>query len=127
MKHLFLVMTAIFVFVGYATAPAQTVPIPSQKEQSVTSYFFPAEDQPHEGTWLIWPHQYTYGIAYRDEIEDIWVQIVQALHTGERVHIIAYNEAEQRRITALLVAAHVDMARVDFVIAKPASWLSSRH
>jgi agmatine/peptidylarginine deiminase len=30
------------------------------------TYQMPAETLPHEGTWLQWPHQYEYGITYRD-------------------------------------------------------------
>lgn len=82
------------------------------------SYRFPSEEGLHEGTWLTWPHQYTYGKAYRDEIEEIWLEMTAALHTGETVHIIAYDETEQRRIAALLQNEQIDMSRVDFVIAK---------
>lgn len=83
-----------------------------------TEYFFPSEENTHEGTWLTWPHHRTYGVEYRKEVESIWIDMVDALHTDEMVHIIAYNKKEKRRITKLLRAEQIDMGNVDFVIAK---------
>lgn len=81
-------------------------------------YYMPAEDQPHEGTWLTWPHHYTYGKSYVKQVESIWLQMTQALHADEKIHIIAYDETEQTRIVDLLSKAGTDMAQIDFVIAK---------
>lgn len=82
------------------------------------TYHMPAEDMPHEGTWLIWPHRYTYGVAYQRELEYIWVQMVEALHTDERIHIIAYSKEEQVHIERLLTHADIDMKQIDFLITK---------
>ncbi len=81
-------------------------------------YHFPSEDSEHEGTWLTWPHHYTYGVEYREEIENIWLEMVCALHSSENIHIVAYDKTEQARITKLLEMENVDMNHVDFVIAK---------
>jgi agmatine deiminase len=77
---------------------------------------FPDETESHEGTWLTWPHHYTYGTAYRNSLDATWVAMTKALVAGERVHIIAYNAAEQTRITNLLNAASVAMSAVNFVL-----------
>ena len=83
-------------------------------------YSFPAEWEEHEGTWLIWPHN--FGVItpeYVDMIDDIWVTMTKALHTGERVHIVAYNSAERSRITSLLeTEGGVELSQVDFLIAE---------
>ena len=76
----------------------------------------PDEADRHEGTWLTWPHQYTYGTAYRNSLDATWVAMTQALVAGERVHIIAYNSTEQTRITSLLTAAAVPLANVNFLV-----------
>ena len=86
---------------------------------TTVEYTFPGEWEEHEGTWLIWPHN--YGIIspeYVDMIDDIWVTMTEALHHGEKVHIVAYDAAEQTRISALLTEASVDMSQVDFTIAE---------
>lgn len=86
------------------------------REDGMGLYTLPGEDSPREGTWLSWPHHHTYGKKYRDEIEPVWVAMTDALTEGERVHIIACDEAERDRIVKLLENAGVDMDKVDFVI-----------
>ena len=78
------------------------------------TYTMPAEDLQHEGTWLQWPHHFEYGITYSNRLDTTWVAMTAALVTSEKVHIIAYNSAEQTRITSLLTAANVSMTNVDF-------------
>lgn len=76
----------------------------------------PDEADRHEGTWLTWPHHYTYGTAWRNSLDATWVALTAALVAGERVHIAAYNATEQTRIIGLLTAAAVPQANVDFII-----------
>lgn len=79
-------------------------------------YTFPEESEPHEGTWLQWPHHYQYGTMFRDRMDPAWVAMTKELITSENVHIIAYDNTEQTRITALLNAESVDLANVDFYV-----------
>ena len=76
-------------------------------------YSMPHEEAEHEGTWLQWPHNYTYGSGAEDA-EMSWVAMTDALTGGERVHIVAYNEFEVGHIIGLLQSADVDMLQVDF-------------
>ena len=54
-------------------------------------YRMPAEWEPHEGTWLIWPHDDTYA-GTQQRLEHAWLAITMALHQHERVHLILDNE-----------------------------------
>jgi agmatine deiminase len=63
-------------------------------DESTVLYAMPDESEPHEGTWLEWPHQYQYGVPYRDSLDATWVSMTKALATSEDVHIVAYDEAE---------------------------------
>ncbi len=67
-----------------------------------TSYTMPEESAPHEGTWLQWPHHYTYGVKYQKKLEPIWLAMTKALAEGEEVHLIVYNATEKRRVVTLL-------------------------
>ena len=78
-------------------------------------YTMPHEESAHEGTWLQWPHNYTYGSGAED-VESSWVAMTEALSGGERVHIVAYNADEVVHITSLLQGAGVDMGQVDFQV-----------
>lgn len=80
------------------------------------TYHFPEESAEHEGTWLQWPHQYQHGITYRNRVESTWIEMVKALQTNEKVHIIAYNEIEKQRIIKVLEKAKVSLKNVDFKI-----------
>lgn len=79
-------------------------------------YKMPHEDAEHEGTWLQWPHNFTYGEGYKEALESIWVQMTKALSTGEMVHIIAYDEEEKVEIEMALEEANVDLSAVDFYV-----------
>ncbi len=83
---------------------------------SSQTYTMPAEDLPHEGTWLQWPHHYTYGMFYRNSLDPTWVNITAALVQSEKVHIIAYNNTEKTRIINLLNNTGVPLTNVDFYI-----------
>ncbi|MEM6395591.1 MAG: agmatine deiminase family protein [Bacteroidota bacterium] len=79
-------------------------------------YTMPKGIEPHEGTWLQWPHHYQYGVEYRDELDPTWVAMTEALISGENVHIIAYNQTEQNRIIGLLNTANISLENIDFYI-----------
>ncbi len=83
-------------------------------QEPVGKYSMPLEEEKHEGTWLQWPHNYTYGKGYKENIQDIWVKMTKSLTTGENVHVIAYNQKEEKEIQKLLVNAGVNMKNVDF-------------
>lgn len=79
-------------------------------------FTMPEESALHEGTWLQWPHQYQYGITYRNRLDTTWIAMTKALCSGEKVHIIAYNETEKSRIKALLNSAGIPLTNIDFKI-----------
>lgn len=87
-------------------------------EETEILYTMPEESEPHEGTWLQWPHQYQYGITYRNSLDATWVAMTKELVSSEKVHIIAYNDTEKNRITGLLNTAGVPLTNVDFKVYK---------
>ena len=78
-------------------------------------FVMPPEEAPHEGTWLQWPHNYTYG-AGAEWVEPSWVAMTQALTEGERVHILAYDAESVPSIVQQLQSAGVDMGQVDILV-----------
>lgn len=76
----------------------------------------PDEAQPHEGTWLSWPHRYTYGRAYSEAIEPTWIAMAKALVDSENVHIVVYNNKELKRVRNLLGGNNVNLNKVDFIV-----------
>lgn len=49
----------------------------------------PDETALHDSTWLQWPHQYTYGLSYRNRLDATWVAMTRALVQSEKVRIVA--------------------------------------
>ncbi|MSP15095.1 MAG: agmatine deiminase family protein [Myxococcales bacterium] len=78
----------------------------------------PDESAPHEGTWLQWPHQHTYGRTYRDRIESTWIEMTRELVNSERVHIVAWDAAAQARIVGLLTSNGIELDAVDFLLRR---------
>ncbi len=81
-------------------------------------YTMPDESQTHEGTWLQWPHEYQYGVTYRNRLDQTWVDMTKELVSSEKVHLIVYDATEQARVTTLLNNASVPLSNVDFKIYK---------
>ncbi len=118
-KHVILSSLAPVLFmILIASCTKDVAPTPISTPENVVVYTMPGEEAVHEGTWLQWPHKYTNGQQHQDRYDPIWVAMTKALHTGEIVHIVAYDQTEQTRITQLLTQAGVDMAQIDFLIAK---------
>lgn len=81
-------------------------------------YTMPSEEQPHEGTWLQWPHEYQYGVTYRNRLDKTWIDMTKELVSSEKVHLIVYDATEQTRVTTLLTNANVPLTNIDFKIYK---------
>ena len=52
------------------------------------------------------------GEVYAEMLEPIWIEMTKALHTGETVHIIVYNEEEHARVATVLLANEVDLVPI---------------
>lgn len=78
----------------------------------------PDETALHDSTWLQWPHQYTYGLSYRNRLDATWIAMTRALVQSEKVRIVAYNDTEKKRIQNLLALAGVPLNSVSFLISK---------
>lgn len=53
----------------------------------------PAEWEPHEATWLAWPHHEPDWPGKIGSIPWVYAEIVRALHLRERVEILCHSEA----------------------------------
>ncbi len=113
MKKTVAVMTIVVTFFGSCGKNEA-----QNSSETENHYRMPEESETHEGTWLQWPHQYQYGVAYRNSLDPTWIAMTRALETSEKVHIIAYNEAEKNRIIGLLNAAGIPLTNIDFKIYK---------
>jgi agmatine deiminase len=82
------------------------------------SSYMPDESAPHEGTWLQWPHHFTYGVTSRNQVEPSWIAMTRELVQSERVHIVVYNATEQTRIRNILIRNGISLTKIDFLVRK---------
>ena len=74
----------------------------------------PAEWEPHEGTWLAWPHEKTDWPGKFAPIPWVYGEIVRQLARVERVHILVKDEDAEQQARRLSEVRGVDMEAVDF-------------
>jgi len=77
-------------------------------------YRMPAEWEPHEATWIAWPHNRHDWPGKFPAILWVYAEIVRHLHQSEAVHILVNDERTERRARATLDRAGVDLSRVRF-------------
>jgi agmatine deiminase len=77
-------------------------------------YRMPAEWEPHEATWLAWPHNPEDWPGKFSTIPWIYAEIVRLLAAQESVHLIIENAAAKRRVEGMLQRAGTNLERVLF-------------
>lgn len=76
----------------------------------------PAEWEPHEATWLGWPHNPTDWPDKLDTIRWVYGEIVRRVSPGETVRILVNNKAEEKLARGYLARAGADIRRVQFIL-----------
>jgi agmatine deiminase len=74
----------------------------------------PAEWEPHEATWLAWPHNPQDWPGKFQSIPWLYVEIVRLLAERENVHLIVESAAMQGRVSKMVARAGVNLDRVLF-------------
>ena len=83
----------------------------------------PAEWEPHEATWLAWPHERTDWPGKFAAIPFIYVEIVRHLSRVEKVRILVNDADAQEKVRRILKKAHVELTAVEFFqIPTDRSW-----
>jgi agmatine deiminase len=77
-------------------------------------YRMPAEWEPHEATWLGWPHEVTDWPGKFPAIPWAFAEIVRILSAVERVYLLVENRAAEFRVRTILKKAGANLAAVDF-------------
>lgn len=74
----------------------------------------PAEWEPHEATWIGWPHNRTDWPGKFATIPWVYGEIVRKLTPGEIVRIIVNSKDHEARARRVLSRVGVDLKRVEF-------------
>jgi agmatine deiminase len=76
----------------------------------------PAEWEPHEATWIAWPHQRADWPGKLSAIPWVYTEIVRHLVPSEIVRILVNSAAAKRTARRQLRQAGVDLSRVEFFV-----------
>ena len=74
----------------------------------------PAEWEPHEATWLGWPHELTDWPGKFAPIPWAFAEIVRHLSQVERVYLLVENRESESRVRAILKKSGANLGAVDF-------------
>ncbi len=77
-------------------------------------YRMPAEWEPHEATWLAWPHNAEDWPGKFQPVPWVYAEIVGHLARVEDVHILVNDAAAEKRARGILKRSGANLARVHF-------------
>jgi agmatine deiminase len=77
-------------------------------------YRMPAEWEPHEATWIAWPHNRADWPGKFAAVSWVYGEIVRRLAASEPVRILVADERCQHRASRVLIRCGVDVDRVEF-------------
>ncbi len=77
-------------------------------------YRLPAEWEPHEATWIGWPHNLTDWPGKFAPIPWVYGEIVRLIAPGEIVRILVNSKAHEVKARCTLKRIGVDLKRVEF-------------
>jgi agmatine deiminase len=80
-------------------------------------YRMPAEWEPHEATWIAWPHNRDDWPGKFAPVPWVYTEIVRLLGRSEPANVLVKGRKMARRAADQLDAAGADLARVSFVKA----------
>lgn len=79
-------------------------------------YRMPAEWRKHDAVWLAWPYDRTTFPGRVEKVEKTYVEIISALHKGEKVNLLVLDKSMEQRAAKYLKENKTDMPQVVFHI-----------
>ena len=95
-------------------APNSHEKVSPKKTPRELGYRIPAEWEPHEATWLAWPHNREDWPGKFQPIPWVYAEIVRLLAAHEQVHILVEGAKAEKLATGILKRAGASLAQVSF-------------
>ena len=86
-----------------------------ESSPAALGYRMPAEWEPHEATWLGWPHETTDWPGKMLAIRWVYGEMIRKLAVGERVRLCVNSKAGEKAARSVIDAAGGDLKAVDFL------------
>ena len=78
-------------------------------------YRMPAEWEPHEATWLGWPHESSDWPGKMPAIRWVYGEMIRKLGAGERVRLCVNSRSDEKAARYVIEAAGGDLDQIDFL------------
>jgi agmatine deiminase len=93
---------------------ARLMPAAEKTARAHAGFRMPAEWEPHEATWLAWPHEKTDWPGKFAPIPWVYAEIVRHLSRVEKVRILIQNRSEEESARRSLKKAGAELSAVEF-------------
>ncbi|HLC62620.1 MAG TPA: agmatine deiminase family protein [Candidatus Nanoarchaeia archaeon] len=74
----------------------------------------PAEWEPQEAIWLSWPHNEVTWPKMVPEIEEIYVQFIKALHSGQKANLLVNDKEREDYVKNKLAKSKINLSQIIF-------------
>jgi agmatine deiminase len=92
--------------------------------QKESLFRMPAEWEPHDATWIAWPHEESDWPGKFEVVKWVYTEIVRALVPSEKVCIVCADQSVKEEVVHCLEISDVPMDNVSLLIApNDRSWL----
>ncbi len=79
-------------------------------------YYFPAEWEKHDATWLTWPYLDDSFPGRLKEVIPAYIQFIKQISRGEKVRLIVPEPREMDKVKTLLIENNIDLSKIEFLI-----------
>jgi agmatine deiminase len=86
----------------------------SEKTPAELGFRMPAEWEPHEATWIGWPHQLTDWPGKFGPIPWVYAEIARKICAGEILRVLVNSKQHEAQARRVLARVGVDLGRVEF-------------
>ena len=88
--------------------------LPAQPTPAALGYRMPAEWEPHQATWIAWPHNRSDWPGKFAAVPWVYADIIRYLSRVERVNLVVKNAAERVAARKVLKLANVSLNNIAF-------------
>lgn len=94
-----------------------------EQEPAALGFRMPAEWEPHQATWIAWPHERSDWPGKFASIPWVYGEIVRRLSEAEKVRILVEDGDAEQKVRRLLKKCNANLAAVEFLhIRTDRSW-----
>ncbi len=83
-------------------------------QPATLGYRMPAEWEKHEATWLVWPHNDETWPTQLAAVEEIYLQMIEALALGEKVNVLVNDSREENLVRQRLSKRGTKFSQIFF-------------